>query len=172
MSKDSRIWSVEVVIGTNRWFLRDGFIVWISMLACFVGLILTTQAFFGSFPKWAQAVAALYLGLRAGVVVALIWAFVVFVVLRNRLLMRYRMGPEGIRCDTIRIRRRDGKTEEVRSVSRLVNWTDVSSAVSFERGMTVILKRGPWTVIRIFCPDMDTFSLVSREAEDRLRSEP
>lgn len=172
MSQDSHIWSVEVAIGTNRWFLRDGVIVWISMLACFVGLILTTQAFFGSFPTWEQVTAALYLGLRVGAVVVLIWAFVVFIVLRNRLLMRYRMGPEGIRCETIRVRHGGVELEEIRSVSRLVNWSDVSSAISVENDMTVILKRGPWTVIRVFCPDMETFSRVSMEADVNLGPRP
>lgn len=165
MLPDSHCWSSVVTIGANRWFLRDGLVVWFGMLACFVGLLLTTQAFFGPFPGWEQLKAATSLGLRAGAVVLCIWSIVVFWVLENRLLMRYRMGPEGVRCETVRVKKRGHDLEEVKVVSRLVNWSSLSSVVPMEKGMAVILKKGPWTVMRLFCPDRDTFVEVSKEAE-------
>lgn len=140
-------------------------------MACVVGVTLATQAFFGSSLKLEHFVAALDLGLRSVGLVALPWALVVFGVLDNRLLMRYRIGPEGVRCDTVRIKRGDWRSHrmsfhpfeapdscrEMRSSSRLINWSDLSSAKGLEDMNTVVLRRGGWTVACLFCPDRDTY---------------
>lgn len=164
-------WSVGVPLGTNRLYLKKAAVFSAVLMACVVGVTLATQAFFGSSLEAEHLVAALDLGMRSVGLVALLWALVVFGVLDNRLLMRYRIGPEGVRCDTVRIKRGDWRSHrmsfrpfeapdscrEIRSSSRLINWCDLSSAKGLEDMNTVVLRRGGWTVAYLFCPDRDTY---------------
>lgn len=173
MSQDrgSFSWSAGVPIATNPVFLRNALSILVWTMVCLFGVILATQAFFGSWPGLDQVRSALMIVFKAGSVVSAIYLAVVFALLGNRFMALFRVGENGVRCDTVRIRRGDWNSsmwasspftapdnyDEIRSTSRLVTWESVSGFKRLRKIRTIVLTRGSWTVMRLFCPDEATY---------------
>lgn len=174
-------WFCGVPAGTNLLVLRD---LLLAAAAAWGGTVLSVavlQLFFGRTLGGSQISAAVFLANRLVLLMVGAFVLVAFLLLRNRYAVLYRLDREKIYCESVR--RTSGPVRDSlhflpfpigeildspRSATKEVRWPEVRSLHPLEGLRVILLKGGRGTLMRIYCPDRNTFEAVLLFCRDRL----
>jgi hypothetical protein len=169
-SSETLRWFAGVPIGTNPLILMDlGMVLAILWAGSFVFLIFL-QLLFGKTLNRIQISAAV--GFASFLALFIIGAFLVisFLIFQNRYVALFRFDSEGVFCESIRkgpgsfresMHWRPFPIEPVlnaaKSVTRMVPWGRIHTLEPAAGLQVIFLKGTKKTLMRIYCPDQNTF---------------
>ena len=167
-------WRVGVPVGSNPLILLDfaSILVVAFLLAWLV--LLAAQFYFGAIVAFDFCV-----------LLAIFYAVVCFLVMRNRYAALYRFDRTGAHCDNLKcypkaLSRKalhclcypiEPPPFSARSVEKHVGWGDVTRAAELRSLRVLLLKGKRGTLMRVYCPDRESYAAALRFAEAKIAAE-
>ena len=165
-------WFVGVPIGSNPLFLVDFAFVVVLLWAFSSLFIIVGQRFIGGMLDGALIRASLWLGTYIAGTVAAAFAFVAFIILNNRYAALFQFEQRGAFCETMRgtvhpLKAQrlpwrpfgiEPKADARHSAEKHVPWGEVTTIQEMPGLYTFILKSGRKTLMKVYCPDAETYA--------------
>jgi hypothetical protein len=176
VTETEKTWEAVIPLFTNPFLWLDFGKALLAPVILFGGLIVLILAGDNA-PDWGRAFGVLAVCMAA---VAALFAFVEIIVFRNRMAVRYALDDKGIVYESGRPARTGQKIGVVigalarspllmggsllaSSMNKLtVRWQDVRKATPFASRKVVTLSNSWRPVLRIYCPDEETFESTRR----------
>ncbi len=175
-------WFVGVPVGTNPLFLLDfASALMLAWVLCW-GALLGLQWIFSGAISGANVADAARIASFISLVFVAIFVVVCFGILRNRYAALFRFDDVEAYCESIRCNPKALKwalvrfrpypieplPEAIRSVERRVLWREVRRLVALEDVGILLLKGRRGTLLRIYCPDGETYRQALKFASSRI----
>ena len=178
-------WRVGVPVGSNPLILLDfaSILVVAFLLAWLV--LLAAQFYFDGFVTAAHVWSGAIVAFDFCVLLAIFYAVVCFLVMRNRYAALYRFDRTGAHCDNLKCYPKalewkalhclcypiDPPPFSPRSVEKHVAWSDVARVAELRPLRVLLLKGRRGTLMRVYCPDGGTYAAALRFVEAKIAAE-
>ena len=178
-------WRVGVPVGSNPLILLDfaSILVVAFLLAWLV--LLAAQFYFDGFVTAAHVWSGAIVAFDFCVLLAIFYALVCFLVMRNRYAALYRFDRTGAHCDNLKcypqaLSRKalhclcypiEPPPFSARSVEKHVGWGDVTRVVELRPLRVLLLKGKRGTLMRVYCPDRESYAAALRFVEAKIAAE-
>ena len=175
-------WSAGVPVGTNPLILLDFFTIMAVVFLLAWLILLAAQFYFDGFVQMQHVRGAAVVALDLCLLCTVFYVVVAFVALRNRYAAVYRFDANGAHCDNLKcfpralqgafLRFRAFPIEMPQSWSKSVDkhvpWGDVNEASELASLRVLLLKGRRGTLMRVYCPDDETYAAALRYAQEKL----
>ena len=178
-------WRVGVPVGSNPLILLDfaSILVVAFLLAWLV--LLAAQFYFDGFVTAAHVWSGAIVAFDFCVLLAIFYALVCFLVMRNRYAALYRFDRTGAHCDNLKcypqaLSRKalhclcypiEPPPFSARSVEKHVGWGDVTRFTELRSLRVLLLKGKRGTLMRVYCPDPESYAAALRFVEAKIAAE-
>ena len=180
--RDELRWTSGVPVGTNPLILLDFLTIEAVVFLLSWLILLAAQFYFDGFVHLSHVRGAAVIALDLCLLCALFYVVVAFVVLRNRYAAVYRFDENSARCENLKCfsKAADSALVHVRafpveppqswskSVEKQVTWADVTDVTELASLRVLLLKGRRGTLMRVYCPDGETYAAALRFARERI----
>lgn len=181
-------WYVGVPIATNPLILLDVVSVLCIAWGLMTVLLLVLQLWFGGYLDRTHLTGAAWVSGYVTLVFVSVFIFAALLIQKNRYAALYRLEEGEAYCENLRVRPVpsgpaaclrwrgypvEDVTNPLRSVVKRVAWGDVRGVQALEKVRVLLLRGRRGVLMRVYCPDAETFGRARAFVEERLRgSEP